>query len=279
MRRSSPVRVVFLVTLSLGWILSGNVSLRAQDQPAASTQSTAPVISTDRPAVTDSSVVVPSGEVLSENGFTETASQHQRSFDFPETLIRFGITSKTELRFTPPDYFNNFDTGNGFGSGWGDFSLGVKQQLFATSASFDASVIVALSFPTGAHTLSSHGYDPQVLVPWSHPISKNWTAAGMLGVFWPTQGLRRNVTGQPSFLVDRQITSKWDAFIEYAGDFPQRGGPQHILHVGTAYKLTPNQQLDFHAGFGLSSAAVDHFIGFGYSFQLQAIHREKRDSH
>jgi Putative MetA-pathway of phenol degradation len=155
----------------------------------------------------------------------------------------------------------------------------VKQQLFATPAGFAAAVIVALSFPTGANRLSSHGYDPQVLLPWSHPISKKWTAAGMFGLLWSTQGPRRNFTGQASILVDRQITSPWDAFIEYAGDFPQRGGPQHLLHLGTAFKITPNQQLDFHAGFGLSSAAVDHFIGFGDSLQFRAIHREKHDAH
>lgn len=234
------------------------------------------MINTDRPAITDSSSVVPSGAFVIENGFTDTAALAQRSFDLPESLVRFGLTSKTELRFTAPDYFQNFNNGAGFGSGWGDLSLGVKQQLAATSSGFNASLIASLSFPTGANTLSSHGYDPQLLLPLSYPISKNWTVAGMLTLFWPTQGPRRNLTGQPSFYVDRQITGKWDAFVEYAGDFQQRGGPQHIIHTGTCYKLTPNQQLDFHVGFGLSSAAVDHFIGIGYSLQFQAFHREKR---
>jgi Putative MetA-pathway of phenol degradation len=255
-------------------ILSGTVLLHGQDQPA-------PAIVTDRPAVTDSSIVVPSGNLVVENGFAEIASDGQRGFDFPETLARFGLTSKTELRFNPPDYFNNYNSGTRFGSGWGDLSLGVKQQLVAKS-SFDASLIVALSFPTGANAVSSHGYDPQMLLPWSHPLSTNWTAAGMFALFWPTQisltqGAARNLTGQASFLLDRQITSRWDTFTEYAGDFPQRGGPQHLLHIGTAFKITPNQQLDFHIGFGLSSAAVDHFVGFGYSFQVQAIRREKRN--
>jgi hypothetical protein len=65
----------------------------------------------------------------------------------------------------------------------------------------------------------------------------------------------------------------WDAFVEYVGDFPERGGPRHLLHFGTAFKLTNRQQLDFHFGVGLSSAAVDHFIGIGYSFRFQVFHR------
>lgn len=263
-------------TLLWLWILVGAASVYGQDQMNMP-GTMQPVIMTDRPAITDASMVVPSGYLLFENGFAETGNQGHSSFDFTETLVRFGLTSTTELRFSPPDYFQNFNTGRGFGSGWGGLSLGVKQQLFVTSGGFDASLIVSLSFPTGANVISSHGYDPEFLVPWSHPISKNWTAAGMFSLLWPTEGTRRNLTGQASFLIDRQITSRWDAFVEYGGYFPQRGGPQHIVHAGSSFKLTPNQQLDFHFGFGLSSAAVENFIGFGYSFQFQAFHRGKRD--
>jgi len=258
----------------LSWIFLRSASLYAQDQP--STVGVQPMIVTDRPAVTDASTVVPVGALLFENGFTETGSHGQRSFDFPESLVRFGLTSKTELRLTGPDYFNNFSTGTAYGSGWGDLTLGVKQQLVARPA-LDASLIVALSFPTGANAISSHGYDPQLLLPWSHALSSNWTVAGMFALFWPTQGSTRNLTGQPSLLLDRQVTNRWDTFTEYAGDFPQRGGPQHLLHIGSAFKLAPNHQLDFHFGFGLSSAAVDHFIGVGYSFQFQPLHHGKRN--
>ena len=32
----------------------------------------------------------------------------------------------------------------------------------------------------------------------------------------------------------RQVTGPWDVFVEYAYRFPERGGPQHLLHFGTA---------------------------------------------
>jgi hypothetical protein len=54
-----------------------------------------------------SSVVVPSGSLQVENGFLETSSQGQSVVDGPESLVRFGITKRTELRFTAPDYFLN----------------------------------------------------------------------------------------------------------------------------------------------------------------------------
>jgi hypothetical protein len=145
----------------------------------------------------------------------------------------------------------------------------MKQQLGPTPGGFDISLVLSLSLPAGARTISSGGYDPSAQLPWSRALSSSWTVAGMLSVYWPTAHDRRNVTGETTFLVDRQLTKTWDAFVEYAGDFPGQGGPRHLAHFGSARKLTPRQQIDLHFGLGLSAAAVDHFIGVGYSFRLQ----------
>ena len=227
-------------------------------------------ISTDRPAVTDSSVVVPFGSLQVENGFADTVSQGQATLDGPETLLRFGVASKTELRLTVPDYFAPLGID---ASGFGDVAIGVKQQLGPVPGGFDVSLVVSVSLPSGAKAISSQGYDPFVQLPWSRSLSSNWTAAGMFSVYWPTVQARRHVTGETTFLIDRQLTKLWDAFLEYAGDFHEQGGPRHLIHAGTAFKPTPHQQIDLHAGWGLSSATVDHFIGVGYSFRWQLLKR------
>jgi hypothetical protein len=139
---------------------------------------------------------------------------------------------------------------------------------------FDVSLIPSMSLPTGASLISSHGYDAALQLPWSRSLSKNWTAAGQSAVMWPTESGRHNLTGQASAYFDRQLTAPWDAYVEYSGEFPRRGGPQHILDFGAAYKLSPHQQLDVHCGFGLSAAAPGHSIGVGYSFRLQAFRRK-----
>jgi hypothetical protein len=262
--------LVRISTVLMAFILSGMPPLYGQDQPAS--VDAAQPIATDRPAFTNSSVVVPTGSLQVENGFLETSSQGQSVVDGPESLLRLGIAKRTELRFTVPDYFYNLNTG-AVGSGFGDFAFGVKEQLGPTPGKFDVSVILFLSFPTGANTVSSGGYDPGLQLPWSRALSSNWTAAGMFSVYWPTQGRTRNVTGEFTFLLDRQLTKPWDAFVEYADDLPEVGGPRQLLHFGTALKITSRQQIDFHVGAGLSSAAVDHLIGIGYSFRFQAISR------
>jgi Putative MetA-pathway of phenol degradation len=257
-------------TALLAFILAGMTPLHARGQSPG--DDSAQPIATDRPAVTNSSVVVPAGYLQAENGFLETSSQGQSIVDGPESLIRFGVTNRTELRFTAPDYFDNLNSLGGRGSGLGDVAIGAKEQLGPTPGKFDVSVILFLSLPTGAKSVSSGGYDPGLQAPWSRALSTNWTAAGMLSVYWPTEGQTRNVTGESTFLLDRQLTKPWDAFVEYAGDFPEMGGPRHLLHFGTALKITQQQQIDFHVGVGLSSAAVDHIIGIGYSFRIPVIH-------
>jgi hypothetical protein len=255
--------------------ISGTLASLAQKPPCGSDASS--TISTDRPQITSSSIVVPCGSLQFENGFQETSAGGRQTYDLPETSIRFGIARKTELRYMVPNYYWNLAAGSGAANGLGDMSLGFKQQLGPVKG-FDVSIIPSVSFPTGANAISSHGYDPAVQLPWSRGLSKNWTVAGMLSVAWPTQaaatgGTKRNTTGQGSVYFDRQLTAPWDAWVEYSGSFPQRGGPQNIIDFGTSYKISPHQQLDFHAGFELSSAAPDHLVGVGYSVRFQVIRR------
>lgn len=224
-------------------------------------------ISTDRASFSNASTTVPCRALQFENGFSETVMQGRRSWDLPETLVRFGAATKTELRFTAPDFYWNLQSGRSFATGPGDLSAGAKEQLGPVHG-FDVAAIETLSFPTGAQSISSHGYDPTLQLPWSHPLSGNWSLQGMFSVAWPTQSRQHNVTGQATALFDRQFTKAWDGFAEYAGTFPGDGGPQHIVDFGMAYKLTGNQQVDVSGGVGLSAAAFENFIGAGYSFRF-----------
>ena len=224
------------------------------------------VISTDRPSVANSSVVVPQGGLQFENGLLVTHTQGQFVLDLPETSVRCGLLSKTELRLTVPDYYYNLPVSSGTPSGFGDLALGVKQQFGPLSGNFNLSAIFYLSFPTGAAAISSHDYDPALQLPWSRALSAHWTLGGQVAFYWPTFAASHNFTGETTFYLDRQLTKPWDAFVEYAGDFPERGGSRQILHFGTSYKLAPHHQIDFHVAVGLTHAAPDSFVGFGYSF-------------
>jgi hypothetical protein len=127
-----------------------------------------------------------------------------------------------------PDYYYNL-SGGGIGTGSGDLALGVKEQLGPLPGKFEVSVTAFVSFPTGVSGVSSGGYDPGLQVAWSRPLSSKWTTAGMLSLYRPTQDHSHNLTGESTLLLDWQLTALWDAFVEYVGDFPERGGKRQFV--------------------------------------------------
>jgi hypothetical protein len=276
---SYGIHVALVISAPVLW---GMIGLYAQSNALAGGQSGAqtgtqavadsePTISTDRPSVANSSIVVPKGYLQFENGMLITRTQGDYVLDLPETVVRFGLLDKTELRFTVPDYYHTLSSEGGSFSGFGDMAIGVKQQLGPIAENFNLAAILFLSLPTGAQAISSHGYDPGLQFPWSRQLSANWTASGQVAFYWPTLAGQHNFTGETTFVFDRQLTKPWDAFIEYVGDFPDRGGSRQLLHVGSSYKLTSRQQIDFQLAAGLTNAAPNMYVGVGYSFFFCAV--------
>ena len=237
----------------------------AQSSPPGSD----PEIVTDRPDVTESSIVVPKGSLQIENGATWTTDRGSQTYDLSESLVRVGLTTRAEFRLVVPNYLGAVAR-HGV-TGFGDIATGVKQQIGPLPGGIDLSVIIAVSLPTGARLVSSHGYDPFIKFPWSKELKRGWSIGGMQSFFWNSDGPRRNGDWEPTFYLEKEIAKPWDAFVEYAGDFSQYGAPREIAHFGAAYRVTTNQQVDFHFGFGISNAAPSRFFAFGYSVRIDRL--------
>lgn len=227
----------------------------------------APEIVTDRPDVTDAATVVPKGSFLAENGSTWTLDHRRHYLDIPESVWRVGVLERTELRLWIPDYIWS-QTRKNTPSGLQDMAVGFKQQLGPLPGKIDLAVIGGLSLPMGAFRLSSHHVDPFVKFPWSRKLTDRWSVGGMFSVFYPTEDHRRNLTLEPTFYIERAMSRNTDLFLEYAGDYVSIGTARQLIHMGGAWRPRPNQQLDFHMGFGLNSATPNFLIGVGYSFQI-----------
>ena len=59
--------------------------------------------------------------------------------------------------------------------------------------------------------------------------------------------------------------------MEYAADYSRFGDARQMIHLGTAYRVTEKQQIDFHFGFGISHAAPTRFFAAGYSFRIDRL--------
>jgi hypothetical protein len=226
-------------------------------------------IVTDRPSVTNSSVVVPSGSLQMENGVNWTAHPGQGALDGSNTRLRFGIAGCTEMLVDLPDYTGGV-SGRG-PSGFSDVAPAIKHQFSGLAEGLNLSATVGLGLPTGAQAISGSGLNPYLQFPWTQDLGSGWTAGGMLSTTWLTGQPQSTTVFQPSFLIDRQVSEHADVFAEYIGDYQTRGLPGQELNFGGSYRLSKTQQIDFHAGFGLNRNSPDYFVGIGYSLRFDGL--------
>ena len=243
-------------------MLSGS-GVSANDCPTARDD-----ISTDRPGFTNPPTVVPVNSLQIENGVAWNAVQRSNVVDGPETNVRFGVASCSEIFFGVPNY--SYAIGGNAPSGFSDFVASAKRQL-PEFYGFDTAATAGLSFPTGGTQISSHGYDPYLQLPWTHAIDDNWAVDGMFTVTWLTSQPQENPTFQPTIEIERDFGNLANIFAEYAAQYPHHDRPTHILDGGGIWRITPTQQIDIDAGFGLNRPSPDHFVGIGYSFRLDGL--------
>ena len=264
-RRSAFAAVLLVMAL----LTSVSVTLAADGCPTDADE-----ISTDRPDVTNSSVVVPYGSLQFENGVDWTVRQGSDVVSGTETRVRLGVAQCTEVLADVPTYF--YSLSGHASSGFSDFVVSVKREL-PVPFGFHLSATGGLGFPTGANKISTHGYDPYVQVPWSRRITDDWSLHGMFTVTWFTSQHRINPTFEPTLSLERDLGPTRDLFFEYVGDFPNHARPSQILDGGGSWRVTRLEQFDFHVGFGLNSSSPDHYFGIGYSFRLDGLFTGSRN--
>jgi hypothetical protein len=103
---------------------------------AECTRTSAP-IETDRPDVTNSSVVVPVGSFQQENGINLSRSNNGVAFDGSNTRLRVGVTPCLEVLVDLPTYVTGF--GRGVAAGFTNVVPAVKWQISPIPEKFDLS--------------------------------------------------------------------------------------------------------------------------------------------
>ena len=227
---------------------------------------TADEIATDRPDVTNSSLVVPLGSLQSENGVNLTAQNSAATVDASNTRLRWGVARCVELLVDLPTYVAAVRGSTGSGST--DVVPAVKWQISPVPGKIDLSAVVGAALPTGSTRIAGPGVQPYVQFPWSWEVRDGWSVNGMVTEFIrPSDPADRLVT-QTTFVIEKKISGKTSLFVEYVGDYPDHSGPTQLINSGAMYRLTPTQQIDFHVAFGLNHKAPDFIVGAGYSFRL-----------
>src|SRR5215470_10287256 len=225
------------------------------------TQTSAP-IATDRPDVTNSSVVVPVGSLQNENGANISRRAGSDFFDGTNTRWRLGIAPCFEVLIDLPNYVGTFH-GPG-ASGFGNVTPAVKWQISPIPGKFDLSVTAGVGLPTGAVAIAGPGVQPYLQFPWSVELGGGWAVTGMVTNFFTPADLVNRYTNQSTFVIERQFSERAFLFAEYVGEFPAVGGVSHLFNSGGGYRITHTEQIDFHVGIGLNHNAPAYIFGIGY---------------
>jgi hypothetical protein len=260
-RREASLARLLLAATFCG---AAGTAARADGCPDASQD-----IVTDRPSVTNSSIVGPAGSLQIEDGINWTVHPGQDTLDGPNTRLRFGLGDCTEMLVDLPDYTGGV-SGHG-PSGFSDIAPAIKHELLGLPTGLNASVTAGLAFPAGATAISGNGFNPYLQLPWTKDLGDGWTAGGMFSATWLTGQPQSATVLQPSVLIDRQVSDHADVFAEYIGDYLTRGLPAQAMNFGGSYRLAQTQQIDFHAGFGMNRNSPDYFVGVGYSLRFDGL--------
>jgi hypothetical protein len=263
-------RTAFLALL-MTLVCLNTIGAKADDCPASKD-----AISTDRPDVTNSSIVVPAGSLQSENGVNFSARDGGRFVDGTNTRWRLGIAPCLELLVDTPTYFANIRGAEG--SGFSDVAPALKWQISPIPGKVDLSAVFGVALPTGSTGVAGRGAQPYLQFPWSWELRSGWGLSGMFTEFIRPSDPASKLITETTFVIEKKVTERTSLFVEYVGDYPDNGGPSQLLNSGGLYRLSPNQQVDFHVALGLNHNAPSYIVGVGYSIRFDELLPVKRSS-
>jgi hypothetical protein len=246
-------------------------TIRGQDEE--------PLVS-DRPDFTEASSTVGLHRLQIESGYTyirdKTVDVRNDQHVLPEALLRYGFAEGSEFRLAWRGYTFAREEGRATSAitdydGGSDLEVGLKIELGKQCGwRPEMAVITAVTAPTGAPAFSSDQVDAIVKLLYSWEITE-WLSFGSSTVHLATAELsdRHSQVAQSlsgSWKWTEQLGSyfEWFAFFPYNSDNNQ---PEHYLNGGFTYLFTPNFQVDWRAGFGLTEVSDNFFTGAGFVFR------------
>ncbi|CCE11320.1 exported hypothetical protein [Bradyrhizobium sp. STM 3843] len=276
MRPTYPARSGPFIRRDFIALLAGLLLLVAiSDARAETCPTSADELATDRPDVTNSSLVVPTGSFQSENGVNLTSQNGGRTLDGSNTRWRLGVAPCLEVFVDLPNYVGSIR--GSAASGFTDIAPAVKWQVSPLPGKVDLSFVVGAALPTGAAEVAGRGTQPYLQMPWSVELHDGWGISGMFTEFFrPAETDTKHVT-EATFVLEKKLNEKLSLFTEYVGDYPEHAGPVQLINSGGLYHLSPKEQIDFHVAFGLNHNSPTYIVGVGYSFRIDGLFDGARD--
>ncbi len=219
---------------------------------------------TDRPDQTESSVTIPSGKFQIESGFLIGSAGKSafriKSFVFPTTLFRYGISSGIELRIVNQFERLKFENNNDFGMN--DIEIGAKFQILKNkNINTEIAFLSHLIIPSGSDNFRSDKWGTVNKIAISHALADNIGLGYNVGYNYFGDGSGDFVY---SLALGIGVSDKIGIFFEPYGEIIEFNEVKANFDTGLTYLIKDNFQLDFSFGFGLNHEMS--FLGAGFSW-------------
>ncbi|MBO0757212.1 MAG: transporter, partial [Bradyrhizobiaceae bacterium] len=182
MRLLAPAALIGLASLTL--LVSAALAQCPREQDP---------IATDRPDVTNSSLVLPPGSFQSENGINVSQFKGGHTLDATNSRLRFGVAPCWEILVDVPTYVRAVN--GALSSGFTNVTPALKWQISSIRGKVDLSATLGAALPTGTKSIAGGGMQPYVQVPWSWALGGGWGVNGMLTSFFaPADPVNKQTT-------------------------------------------------------------------------------------
>lgn len=238
------------------------------------------IIITDRPDLTESSRTVPHKSIQIETGFLMVVEQPNEPtefknilYQFPATLVRFGIFENVELRL-----FNQFvnERSNNPSlilkerSTYGIDNLQLGTKINITTEKGLRPEIALLShivLPLGSEQFKNDKTLFNLVFSLSHTLSNKFSLGYNLG--WTSNDINLKGSGTYTLAIGYTISPKLGFYAEGYGALQNLETLTLGLDGGFAYLLKNNIQLDLSAGKSITEN--DYFVSAGFSLLIPEV--------
>ncbi len=238
-------------------------------QKMCAQESAIPEIATERPAVGAAPEVVPEGMLQVETGVGIGYTKTSYVADFPESLARWGIGHRVELRLMSSNgvYQPNPDAGEKKLQSQ-DMAFGAKAGMAPANSIVPQAAVMMLNCPTGGAAYTSGTFDPSLIFVWQQIARRGFVLTENIGAVRSTAEDKRKTIWVPGIAVGHEVTHIVAAYVEYAPSFTAGESPIHIVDGGVTYRRTPDSQIDVKVGYQQDATGGRNLFSIGYSRRL-----------
>jgi len=232
-----------------------------------------------RPGKSTPPCTVPAGRFQIETGLADwslqkNAGERDTSLAIGETTFKYGLTDRSDIEVDVTPWQRATSKAGSLhdrASGFGDITVGYKQQLTNNDSHIQAALLPVVKIPTAKHSLGNGKWEAGLLIPIGFSIARSPLSVGLTPELdWAADGDGRGHHAAMAQVVSLgwQVTDKLNVSGDLWGQWdwdPAGTGKQASADGSIAYLVNSAVQIDAGANFGLNKQTPDIELYTGIS--------------